>query len=183
MAVPVDRVQVLMNESPGLGGTQDSEGFPTVVNPNKDAPEGQGFFFQPPAPSTAKDNTVYVTRDASDNMLFKDGVVPGEITLNELITEDEHKVLRQLIHFIEDGPTESAYREITGTLFPSAIIWWESSSKLKKIVERLLTWTGIDLTTDQWKMYDTDGSSVLATVTDTVSYSGVFETSRTRVKS
>lgn len=103
---------------------------------------------------------------------------------NDLVGLDEHKVLRQLIHFIEDGPAEGfasgAYREVTGTSFPTAIVWWETSSKLKKIVERLLTWTGVNLTTDKWKVYDTDGSTVLWTVTDAVSYSGVFESNRTR---
>jgi len=100
------------------------------------------------------------------------------------ITADQHKVLRQLIHFIEDGPAEGftsgAYREITGTTFPTAIIWYTDSGKTDKIVERLLTWTGINPTTDKWKIYDTDGSTVLWTVSDAVSYSGVFETNRTR---
>jgi len=102
------------------------------------------------------------------------------------LTENAHKALRQLIHFIENGPAESfasgAYRETlpAANPFPTSVVWWESSSKVKKIVERLLTWTGVNLTTDQWKVYDTDGSTVLATVTDSISYSGVFETSRTR---
>jgi len=100
------------------------------------------------------------------------------------ITAAQHKVLRQLIHFIDDGPAEGfasgAYRETTGTVFPTAVVWWESSSKLKKIVERLITWTGATATTDQWKIYDTDGTTVLWVVTDTISYIGVFETSRTR---
>jgi hypothetical protein len=43
-----------------------------------------------------------------------------------------------------------------------------------------VTYTGAFPTTEEWKMYDTDGSTVLATVTDTISYSGPFETSRTR---
>lgn len=102
------------------------------------------------------------------------------------ISEAQHKTLRQLIHFIEEGPAEGfasgAYKETlpSGAVFPTSIIWWESSSKLKKIVERTLTWTGANLTTDEWKVYDTDGSTVLATVTDGISYSGVFETTRTR---
>ena len=100
------------------------------------------------------------------------------------ITEAQHKALRALIHFIDNGPadgfTSGAYREMTGTVFPTAVIWWESSSKLKKIVEKTITWTGINPTTIVWKMYDTDGSTVLATVSDAISYSGVFETNRTR---
>jgi hypothetical protein len=102
------------------------------------------------------------------------------------ISEAQHRVLRQLIHFIEEGPAEGftsgAYKETlpSGDPFPTSIIWWESSSKLKKIVERLVTWTGPLPTTDQWKIYDTDGTTVLWIVTDTISYSGVFETTRTR---
>jgi len=36
------------------------------------------------------------------------------------------------------------------------------------------------INTSEWKMYDTDGSTVLATVTDTFSYSGIFSTGQTR---
>ena len=103
------------------------------------------------------------------------------------LSAEQHKTLRQLIHFIEEGPAEGftsgAYKETlpSGNPFPTSVIWWESSSKLKKIVERLVAWTGANPTTDQWKIYDTDGSTVLWIVTDTISYSGVFETTRTRV--
>ena len=60
------------------------------------------------------------------------------------------------------------------------MIWWESAAKLKKIVERTVTWTGAFPTTDAWKVYAADGSTVLATVSDAISYSGAFETTRTR---
>jgi len=102
------------------------------------------------------------------------------------LSESQHRVLRQLIHFIEEGPAggfaSGAYKETlpSGNPFPTSMIWWESSSKLKKIVERTVTWTGPLPTTDEWKVYDTDGSTVLATVSDAISYSGPFETSRTR---
>ena len=102
------------------------------------------------------------------------------------ISADQHKTLRQLIHFIDDGPAEGftsgAYKETlsSGSLFPTSIIWWESSSKINKIVEHLLTWTGINVTTSQWKIYDTDGSTVLWIVTDSISYSGIVEITRTR---
>ena len=102
------------------------------------------------------------------------------------LSEAVHKTLRQLIHFINDGPAEGfasgAYRETLPSAdpFPTSIIWWESSSKLKKIVEKTITYTTAFPTTIVWKVYDTDGTSVLATVTDSISYSGPFETSRTR---
>lgn len=102
------------------------------------------------------------------------------------ISEAQHKVLRQLIHFIDDGPAggflSGAYKETlpAASPFPTSEIWWESSSKLKKIVELTITWSGATPTTEEWKVYDTDGATVLTTVTDSISYSGIFETSRTR---
>lgn len=102
------------------------------------------------------------------------------------LSETAHKALRQLIHFIAEGPAEGfasgAYREQlpSGSIFPTSIIWWESSSKTQKIVERTLTWTGVNLTTDEWKIYDTDGTTLLVTVSDSISYSGIVETIRTR---
>ena len=100
------------------------------------------------------------------------------------ISEAAHKTLRQLIHFIDNGPAEGfasgAYREVTGTVFPSAVIWYDDNTKAKKIVEKNITYTGSFPTTIEWKVYDADGSTVLATVTDVITLSGPFETSRTR---
>jgi hypothetical protein len=183
----MDRVQLLKRESAALGGdAADEAPWDAPIEPQEDAIEAAGVYLQD---ATNRDEAVIVTR-AGDDMTFKDVSNPTPSTLSDLIagagglTAAAHRTLRQLIHFIDDGPAEGfttgAYKETTGTVFPSSIIWWESSGKTKKIVERLLTWTGVNLTTDQWKMYDTDGSTVLATVTDAISYSGVFETNRTR---
>lgn len=102
------------------------------------------------------------------------------------LTEAAHRALRQLIHFLEEGPADGfasgAFKETlpTASVFPTSVIWWESASKAQKIVERTLTWTGVNLTADEWKIYDTDGTTLLVTVSDSISYSGVFETTRTR---
>ena len=182
----LDRIRPLKIESPSSGGTQE-DAFPTDVNHNEDYADLRGMVFQDDA---SDDELVGSSRDASGNLIFWDNVVEGIKTLSDVIagagglTIAGHKILRQLIHFIDDGPAEGfasgAYRETTGTIFPTAIIWWESGGKTKKIVEKLITWTGVNPTTVEWKVYDTDGTTVLATVTDTISYSGVFETSRTR---
>jgi hypothetical protein len=100
------------------------------------------------------------------------------------ISAEAHKVLRQLIHFIDNGPAEGfasgAYREITGTTFPTAVVWYtDAGVSKKKIVEKLITWTGSLPTTITWKVYDAS-EVLLATVTDTITYAGVFEISRTR---
>lgn len=103
------------------------------------------------------------------------------------ITAEQHRILRQLIHFIGDGPAEGfvsgAYKETLplGSVFPTSEIWWEANSKLKKIVELLTTWTGINITEEKWKVYDTDGTTVLWTVTDAITHTGIFEIDRTRV--
>jgi len=104
------------------------------------------------------------------------------------ISETTHKTLRQLIHLAEEGgPFEGfasgAYQETLPAAdpFPTSIIWWEDNTKVKKIVEETITYNANKtVNTDEWKVYDADGSTVLATVTDTISYSGIFETSRTR---
>ena len=105
------------------------------------------------------------------------------------ISETSHKLLRQLIHFIDNGPAEGfasgAYREIIGGVFPTEVIWWESASKLKRIVDKVVTRSGggatpVAPTPITWRVYDTDGTTVLATVADAIAYSGAFETSRTR---
>lgn len=103
------------------------------------------------------------------------------------ITESQHNALRQLIHFISDGPgtgeTSGAYRESLPAAdpFPTSVIWYTDSGKTAKIVELTITRNANQTpSTEVWEMYDTDGSTVLVTLTDTISYSGIFETSRTR---
>lgn len=100
------------------------------------------------------------------------------------LTAATHAQLRQLIHFIDEGPAEGfasgAYRETTGTIFPTQVVWYDSSGPgKKKIVEKIISWTGPVPTQIVWNMYD-DTETLTATVTDTISYSGLFETSRTR---
>lgn len=125
------------------------------------------------------DGTSYVFRDSVG--LFNPRGSAG-------ISETTHRTLRQLIHLAEEGgPFEGfasgAYQETLPAAdpFPTSIIWWTDNTKVDKIVEETITYnSNKTIATDEWKVYDTDGSTVLATVTDTISYTGVFETSRTR---
>ena len=183
----IDRVKSLKLESPASGGTE-TDMFPTGLDKNEDYQDARGYAIQN---DSSDDENVVVSRDASNNMTFADGVVSGTKTLTELVagsgglTEEAHKALLQLIHFISDGPADGfasgAYREITGTVFPTSIIWWVDNTKADKIVERTLTWTSGNVTTDEWKIYDDDVSNtLLVTVSDSISYSGIFETNRTR---
>ena len=183
-----EHVQVQKKEyASRLGDASDDTPYVDDIDYNEDHVDVRGVFIQG---DSGQDEVVHLTRDVTGRATFKDVENTTPLTLAQLatggsgLTPDGHKILRQLIHFISDGPAEGfatgAHKETTGTVFPSAVIWWESSSKLKKIVERLITWTGANATTDQWKVYDTDGTTVLWIVTDTISYTGPFETSRTR---
>lgn len=95
-----------------------------------------------------------------------------------------HRSLLDLIHFIDDGPGDGfasgAFKDSDPTAFPTSEIWYKDGGKTQKIVELTLTYTGVLPTTEVWRMYDTDGTTVLFTVTDTITYSGIFEDTRTR---
>lgn len=145
--------------------------------------EENTVFFRPGGSVAENGEVAY--EDGVGFRFMEEGVEKG---LNGTdLTQTQHKALRQLIHFISDGPADGfasgAYKEVSPSgPFPTSIIWWESSAKEQKIVERTVTWSGARPIVDEWKMYDEDGETVVATVTDSISYDGSspFETSRSR---
>jgi len=102
------------------------------------------------------------------------------------ITSEDHKALRQLIHFLEDGPgdgfsTASLFKETEGIPFPTRITWWDSAIQDKRIFQTEITSSGVFPVTETYKVYDTDGVTVLKTATDVITYaSQCFEVGRTR---
>ena len=184
----MDRVQVVKQESAALGGdAADEAPYDSPIDPQEDAVEVAGVFLQDPS---NRDEDVLVTRDG-DDMTFKDVSNPAEVTLSDLIagagglTVAAHKIVRHGIHFIKDGPAEGftsgAYKETTWSGIKATLeVWYESVSKAKKIVSLETTWTGIKKTAEELEIYDTDGSTVLFTITDAITYTGLKETSRTR---
>lgn len=105
------------------------------------------------------------------------------------ISDAEHKTRRHLVHFGVNGPAEGfvsgAYKETVGGLFPTSVIWYVDNTKVDKIVEKTIERsagpaTMVAPTPIVWKIYDVDGSTVLATVTDNITWSGIIETDRTR---
>jgi len=178
--VPINRIPPIKNDS--------DEGFEEDFEVNTDAVDVRGVYIQN---DTSNDTSVVVTRDASNNLVFTDSVA-GSYTLSGLstggsgITENQHRALRQLIHFIDNGPANGfasgAYRENlpANDPFVTSVTWYDDNTKTKKLVEKLITYSGAFVTQVQWKMYDTDGTTVLATVTDAITNTGPFESSRTR---
>lgn len=185
----IDRVHPLKFESAASGGTEDDE-FPTGLDKNEDYVDSRGLSVQN---DTSDDELVRVSRDAANNLTFQDGVVAGTKTLTQVlatgagVSEATHKALRDLIHFLDDGPVDGfasgSYKEMTPAAdpFPTAEIWYDDNTKVKKLVELAITRNANKTpSVEVWKMYDSDGSTVLVTVTDAIVYSGVFEITRTR---
>lgn len=95
-----------------------------------------------------------------------------------LLDEKQHRAVRQLMHYLAGGgPGEefaSAYWEGEAVVFPTYGIWWETSDKIKKIVEETATWASGKMATNTVKVYKTDGTSVAAQAVDTATYSANF---------
>lgn len=100
------------------------------------------------------------------------------------LSPSRHARLKQLIHYIDDGPTylSGAYREIlpAGNVFPTQIVWWESSGKVNKIVETIITRNTNKMPSSiVWNLYES--GSVVETITDNILYqNNIFEINRTR---
>jgi|SRR6056300_689202 len=99
------------------------------------------------------------------------------------ISESDHQALLQLIHFIDEGPangfTSGATKSVTGTVFPTEELW--SRQDGTALVRKTITWSNAVPTSIEWELYASDGTTVLATITDSISYTNnIFESSRTR---
>ncbi len=111
------------------------------------------------------------------------GIINGlEVSADQF----HHSTLRDLIHFIDEGPGDGfasgAFKETIGRPFPISSTWYTNSSKSKKLIEKLISYYSNNLPSIiQWKMYDTDGITVIHTVIDNITYqNNAFEYTRTR---
>ena len=135
----------------------------------------------------ASDIDLLQFNDAQKLFLQNAGVVTGlEVSSGSGMTSSEHESLRQLIHFIEEGPStgfsSGAFKEIVGQPFPTSIIWYTNAAKTKKIIEKLIVRNASNNPTIiTWNMYDANGITIINTVVDTFTYiNNSFETSRVR---
>lgn len=103
------------------------------------------------------------------------------------LTPAQHQTLRQLIHFIDEGPGDGfasgALKETlpVGSPFPTSITWYTDAALTEKIVEKLIVYNANKFPfTITHHMYDTDGVTIIHTVEDMIVYSGAFESTRVR---
>lgn len=102
-----------------------------------------------------------------------------------MLTPAIHDALRQLIHYLDEGPgtgeNSGAHKVSTYSgAFLTGVTWYRSAAAVSPIVSLAITYTGAFPTEEVWTMYDTNGTTVLATLRDTITYSGAFEATRTR---
>jgi len=102
--------------------------------------------------------------------------------LRELRDWTDRVRLESFLWLLTLGPTlNGAFRETTGGVFPSSVIWWDTPAKAKKIASLTITRNANQTpNTEALTAYDTDGVTPVITLTDTITYAGVFETSRVR---
>lgn len=175
---PGDRVTIAGNAAAGeyKVNTVDSDTEFKVSETIVDATGGTASFKHPPGALK-----VGVNKDT-----FRE---TGANNLQQVLEDLELTIRGQSAD--PDGPITSAlsgaYRETlpAGDPFPTSVIWWETASKLKKLVEKTITRSGggatvVKPTPIVWKIFEPDGTTVRLTVSDAITYTAVFETSRTR---
>jgi hypothetical protein len=78
----------------------------------------------------------------------------------------------------------SGYQELTPTdsIFPTKEVWYTSSDKIKKIVEKNITWSGVVPTVIVYNLYAADGVTISPPLQDTISHPDtIFKPTITRV--
>jgi len=107
----IDKVVPVKQESAATGGNplDDDEHGSAPANVNQDALEARGYYIQN---DTLRDTQVLISRDASNNMTFTDGVVTGVKTLTDLLagggggSYDPNKQILEMdgsLVYIDDG--------------------------------------------------------------------------------
>jgi len=105
-------------------------------------------------------------------------------------TEEEYNTLIQIINLADgDGYGEGVYASSwkytlpEGDPFPTQIIWYDSAVEpRKKITEKTITYDDQKrIILEDHVAYSTDGITVIAHYTDTMTYLGPFESMRHRV--
>lgn len=111
------------------------------------------------------------------------------IHLDEARAPDVDVTLRELLHFVGDGPVQgaglSAPREVrspTGSPFPTSIVWYRTGAQTTRAMDVTITRDAQKRpTTIVHRLYGVDGVTVVLTITDTVTYSGGWVLQRDRV--
>ena len=88
----------------------------------------------------------------------------------------------QIFYAVWNTHPKGRYKEIVGpSVKPSSLTWYIDSSKTVMLVRKSITYNKVFPTTIVYELFDGTPSNVVKrTVTDTLTYSGAFVTSRDR---
>lgn len=97
-------------------------------------------------------------------------------------TQNSLDYICRLVLMVSNQHQSGGYREIDGFPFPQTVTWYTSIAKTVTLTEKTYVYSGTIVPSQIiLRLYDgTVGNNVLRTITDTISYNGVFEISRTR---
>jgi hypothetical protein len=187
---PGDKVVITGGTAAGtytVDTVTDQNQFKVIESIVNTSATGTLSLYHPTGASRVGIDTSTFTTVSGTNLQSILGSIDVAIASNTGITTATHKSLRDLIHFIDEGPADGfasgAYKETlpSGDPFPTSEIWYTSVAKTNKIVELLITRNSQGIpTSEQWKMYNAS-NVLLTTVTDTYTYANnIFEISRVR---
>ena len=158
-----------------------SEGYEEDFDENVDFIDVRGVVVQN---DTSVDETVRISRDASNNLIFQDGVVSGTKTLTDLlsggtgITEPQHEALDTLNHWISE--TSHDVVSYTGNKITN-LTTWTDNTLTTKVREQQITYTGNKVTQTIEIQYNVSGVEIYRVV-EAYTYSGNNFASVTRTR-
>lgn len=164
------------NRYPPLRDTVDpNEEFDEQFHKNQDAADLRGVYLQN---DTSDDGNVLVSRDASNNMTFTDSVT-GTKTLAQLATASSgvtyYEFLLENDPTAETGTVDAAYTPTYSSNKITLEEWRRNDTTLIKSIA--YTYTGVRLDTEVRKVFALDGTTIVAQVTWTYTYTGNSVTS------
>lgn len=106
-----------------------------------------------------------------------------KVGINLSSVQNSVDYIMRLFLMVATQHQSAGYREIEGFPFPETVTWYTDSGKTVKLVEKEFVYSSSSVVPDQvvLRLYvGTVANTVLRTITDTISYDGVFEISRER---
>lgn len=171
MTAPTERVQVIKRESlAGGGDPNDDTDYSSPIDPNEDVVEAAGFALQ----DTITRDLNVITWRASGAMMFKDEANPSGLTLTQLAATSTGLTYTEFLldnePTAETGATDCVYTITRTSGHVSKEEWKRNDTTLIKSID--YTYTTGRITTEIRRVFDTNGTTVLAQVTWVYTYAG-----------
>ena len=158
-----------------------SEGYEEPFSRNADAVDVRGAYIQN---DSSNDASVLITRDASNNLTFTDPVVGVTKTLTQLSAASSGVVYNDFLldnePIAETGTNDCVYTPTYSGINVTKEEWKRNDTTLVKSID--YTYSGITVTTEVRKVFAANGTTIVAQVTWTYTYTGINVTSATMTR-